>query len=541
MQRLRLAGAFWLVITAPTFAASAQSFVVEPYLQRASPTAIEVHWETEGGGESHVEWGRTRQLSESAPSRERPSGSTTHLHSARLAGLMPDTRYFYRVATGALRSAVADLRTPPAPESEADIHMVVMSDMQRDRRHPNVFRELVRDGLLPLADERARALGRAPDLVLLAGDLVRHGERYDEWNQEFFAPLRPLAKYVPLYPVAGNHDEDSPDYFRYFSLPSAGSRAYPERWWTSDFSNVRVIGLDTNPPHRGQEQLVWLEHVLQTACASAPIDFVFAALHHPEHSELWPDGGLAYSGLISRALERFSQRCQKPSVVFSGHTHAYARGHSRDAPLTLVSVASAGGALDRKGEHVGNAYPEYVTNQDDYGFVLVDVAAGDNPWFRIRRLSRGTPEQPRNNEVRDELVVRRYDRPPVRPEPLWPRDEQVSAQELFLTTRPFADPDGDAHGATQWQLTDAGCDFAHPSIDVWRQHAGEQERARASLERVRPNSLRLVGLAPNTRFCYRSRVRDSSLSWSAWSTPARFRTLAPPREHVAEQVPRRTF
>ncbi|MDB4985193.1 MAG: hypothetical protein JWN04_371 [Myxococcaceae bacterium] len=512
----------------------AQSFVVEPYLQRASPSSIEVHWETTGSGESSLEWGKTRQLGQRATSATRDSERGAKLHNARLTGLRPDTRYFYRVHTGKLASAVADLRTPPAASAEADVRMVVMSDMQLDRRQPHVFRDLVRDGVMPLVGERARAHGKAPALVLIPGDLVRHGQRYAQWSEEFFGPLRPLSKYVPLYPVAGNHDEDSRHYFRYFALPSDGSPVQRERWWSSDFSNVRVIGLDTNPPYRGPEQLAWLEQVLAAACAAPQIDFVFAALHHPELSELWPNGELAYSGLISRALEQFSQQCEKPSVAFSGHTHAYARGHSRDAPLTLVSVASAGGDLDRQGEHEPHQHPEYVNSQDEYGFVIVDVKAGDAPSFRIQRISRGTPERPRANELRDEVVVRRYNQRPARPELMWPREEQVDPRELYLTSSVFTDPDGDRHGATRWQVTQAEsaqCDFARPAIDVWKQHTDEQTRGAA----LRPNALRLVDLPPNTGFCYRVRVRDSGLSWSEWSAPARFHTLAPPSEQFAEQ------
>ena len=547
MQRLGFYGLFWLALGGFSHAVSAQSFVVEPYLQRATPSSIEVHWETDETGASHVEWGKTRQLDQRAPARERPSGFGAQLHGAPLSGLLPDTRYFYRVHTGGLVSDIFDLRTPPEPRAEAAVRMVVMSDMQLDSRRPHVFRDLVRDGIMPLVSERARERGQAPALVLIPGDLVRHGERYAEWSEEFFTPIRPLAAHVPLLPVAGNHDEDSPHYFRYFALPSAGSESSAERWWSSDFSNVRVLGLDSNPQYRGPEQLAWLARALASACAAPQIDFVFAALHHPELSELWPHGELAYSGLVSRALEKFSARCNKPSVVFSGHTHAYARGHSRDAPLTLVGVASAGGDLDRQGEHSAHAYPEYVTSQDEYGFVLVDVQAGAAPSFRIRRVSRGTPEHPRDNELRDEVLVRRYNEPPAQPTLIWPREEQVSPSELVLTSSRFSDPEADPEGAIQWQVTGESCDFARPTLDVWRQFGGAvhgQDNLTSDQDPslwLGPNWLRLQNLRSSSTFCYRVRMRDSSLAWSAWSLPASFRTLALPGEQIVQHAPSRAF
>ncbi len=292
-----------------------------------------------------------------------------------------------------------------------------MSDMQFDHKQPQVFAELVRQGVLPLLSEARRAAGEAPAALLIAGDLVRHGRRYEVWSEEFFRPLAPVARHVPIFPVAGNHDEDSPYYFRYFTLPSNGSADAAGRWWWADFSNVRVIGLDSNEPYRTTEQLAWLEHVLGDACANGQVDFVFATLHHPERSELWPHGELSYSGLVAHALERFASACAKPSVIFSGHTHAYSRGHNRDHRLTSISVASAGGDLDRIGEYPQRHYVEYVTSQDEYGFVVVDVQAGQDPWFRLRRISRGNPQHWRANELRDEVLVRRFSRPPVRPEP----------------------------------------------------------------------------------------------------------------------------
>ncbi|MDB4971831.1 MAG: hypothetical protein JWN48_172 [Myxococcaceae bacterium] len=540
-------GVLWLLLGTMSGAVSAQSFVVEPYLQRATPSSVEVHWETLGVGAGYVEWGKTRQLGQRAPSTGRPSGFAAQLYGAQLSGLLPNTRYFYRVHTGRLASTIFDLRTPPSPAAESNLRIVVMSDMQLDGRHPYVFRDLVRDGVMPLVSDRAREQGLAPALVLIPGDLVRHGARYAEWSDEFFAPLRPLAAHVPLYSVAGNHDEDSPHYFRYFALPSAGPTSAPEHWWSSDFSNVRVLGLDSNPRYRSAEQLDWLARSLASACAEPQIDFVFAALHHPELSELWPDGELVYSGLVSRALEQFSQHCGKPSVIFSGHTHAYARGHSRDAPVTLVSVASAGGELDREGEHRPHTYPQYVTSQDEYGFVLVDVKAGADPSYRIRRVSRGTPEHTRNNEPRDEVLVRRYNQPPNQPTPIWPRDEAVSPREVLLTSSRYSEPEADAQGAIHWQMTDERCNFERPTVDVWKQLRSEarehedQTSGPDDVQRLGPNSLRLTNLPSNASFCYRVRMRDSSLAWSPWSVPASFRTLAATSAPIVQKVPARAF
>lgn len=520
---------------------SAQSLVIEPYLQHVTPTSVELHWESRGGGSGSLEWGTTRQLGQRATAESLRTSGTNRLHVVTLRGLSPDTRYYYRVRVAGAATQVFDLRTLPSSYAEADLRMVVMSDMQRDGARPRVFETLVQRGLLPLVSESARARGRAPAMALLAGDLVRHGQRYDVWNEELFRPLREFSRHVPLYAVAGNHDEDSPHYFRYFTLPNNGSPQHSERWWWQDFSNVRVIGLDSNERYRNREQLAWLEHTLNDACAAAHVDFVFATMHHPEKSELWPSGEEPYSGRIAREIERFSETCKKPSTIFTGHTHAYARGHDRDRPVTYVSVASAGGNLDQVGEYRARDYPEYVTSQDDYGYVLVDVHAGSAPWFRLQRISMGDTRHQRDNELRDEVIVRRHDAPPVAPEPMWPRNELVHPRNLTLTISRFSDNDGDRYGATRWQVSDGSCDFSSPLVDTWHQADRDAAGRPYDTREHGENYLHLTEVTWGASYCYRARVRDSSLSWSEWSKPQRFRTLPAPLTQIAESAPKRSF
>ena len=81
---------------------------------------------------------------------------------------------------------------------------------------------------------------------------------------------------------------------------------------------------------------------------------------------------------VVERLETFSTNCGKPSIHFYGHTHGYSRGQSRDHQHLMVNVSSAGGALDRWGEQPQADYPEFSVSQDTYGFVIVDVEAGDD-------------------------------------------------------------------------------------------------------------------------------------------------------------------
>jgi hypothetical protein len=96
-------------------------------------------------------------------------------------------------------------------------------------------------------------------------------------------------------------------------------------------------------------------------------------------------------------------------------------------------------------------------------------------------------------------------------------------------------------------VTEQSCDFARPTLDVWQQlgsdtHAQQDPGAgRNAKPQLGPNSLRLQNLRSNASFCYRVRMRDRSLAWSAWSLPASFRTLASPGEQIVQQVSSRAF
>ena len=55
----------------------------------------------------------------------------------------------------------------------------------------------------------------------------------------------------------------------------------------------------------------------------------------------------------------------------------------------MINVATAGGNIDYWGEYFQVDYDVYSVSQDEWGFVVVDVSAGDNPQFTVKRISRG--------------------------------------------------------------------------------------------------------------------------------------------------------
>ncbi len=522
-----LAASLALMAAGSAGRASAQSLHVEPYVQDARPTGAWILWETTSGEESRVEWGPTDALGSVATGTALTTEGDARVHEVELTGLAPATRYHYRVHTGSAASETSFFTTPALPSDEASFRIVFVSDMQRDDANPDVYRRVMRDGVATfLAGEGE--LDRALAFVVLPGDLVENGDDYGRWSEELFEPGAPLMRHVPFYPTLGNHERNAHFYYDYFHLPESGvTGADAERWWRMDHGNVRVIGLDSNTFVLLGAQEAFLEESLASACTDDAIDFVFVALHHANVSELWPSGQAPIAVSVAERMDDFGRDCRKGTAQLYGHTHAYSRGASRESQHLWVNVASAGGNLDYFGEY-GNQYDSDAVNvsQDEWGFVLFDVTAGADPSFRLRRVSLGNETTPRDNEVRDELTIRRYDEAPMRPMARAPRGRVTAACASMLASD-FVDPDGDLHGATRWQIAERCEELAgEPTVDRIRAfenwYGGVDTQAGDDLD---DEPIVLDGeaaLVEGDYRCWRVRHRDRGLAWSEWSAPVAF-------------------
>jgi len=505
----------------------AQQIVVEPYLQDATPTSINIMWETSEGGECIVYWGTKKKMSNLSKRvfsivNNRPS----QIHRLKLENLSPSTTYNYKVVTGETESDVYHFTTPPLPQEDKEFQIVAMSDMQRDDEQPSKFREIVEEGVLPyLATENYGKDDIFQDLgmVIVPGDLTKDGLVYTDWTNDFFGQSKELLPYVPVYPVLGNHEKNSDFYFNYFHLPDNGSPGYMEHWYYKDYGNVRIVGLNSNDNYTIQKQLDWLDQVLEDTEQNDHIDFVFAQLHHPHKSELWIDGERDYTGEVIFRLERFSTKTGKPTIHFYGHTHGYSRGQSRDHTHLWVNVATAGGRIDGWGEYEQTNYDEFSVSHSDYGFVLMNVSAGDDPRFKLVRLSRGDVTNPKENEVNDVIEVRRFPTKPETPRCVSPiKEKKVKFSEITLKSSAFKATDGREHGESHWQVARTE-NFANPDIDIWKNHEDWYDNKDLN-EGIDLTKLTISSLEVKKTYIWRVRYRTKGLAWSDWSEPQIFVT-----------------
>ena len=260
-----------------------------------------------------------------------------HSFTARVTGLAPGTTYYYRVggAGGALRPA-----PPAAPLQwrtlEADpcrrFRFVLIGDNRADLdgigANP-VWREIL-----------GEAMAQGPDFFLNTGDMVKNGERADEW-----APFIDVSEsgwaLVPSLLTMGNHDEDqqfgdSALYNQLYELPR-NSATGSEDYYGIDVGPLHIVSLNSqfsNPAASEMTQMVaWLDADLGATQQPWKIVFFHKSIYSRGNHSTGEENGAALNRLLVPIFDR-----HQVDFVLSGHSHDY----ERYAPSVGVDSAFGG-------------------------------------------------------------------------------------------------------------------------------------------------------------------------------------------------------
>ena len=308
------------IIAALTFSACSDDpagFHIQPYLQWPERDAITVMWETTEKCEGRVRYGPTPEMDLRATENEERS-----VHELRLTGLLPETRYFYRVESGGIMSESLSFRTAPAAGAER-WRLAVYGD---SRSFPDRHRQV------------AELVARFhPDLVVHTGDQVTRGTQRPQWKQQFFDPAANLFSRVPVVTSLGNHEEQAGNYFDYLALPGN------EHYFSLDFGNAHIVVLDSNiwgSSARETDQFKWLAEDLARPRTAK---WTFVAFHHPLFSAHDRRG-------INRARWDWCPLFEQGGVdlVLTGHDHFYYRSWPigsllADGSRGIRHITTAGG------------------------------------------------------------------------------------------------------------------------------------------------------------------------------------------------------
>ncbi|UCE17319.1 MAG: metallophosphoesterase [Gemmatimonadota bacterium] len=363
---------FLLAIATLTLGCSRQprapGILIGPYVQNVKTNSITIMWESSKPENGKVLYGEKRSLD-----GETDEKGLSTIHEITLTGLKSETRYYYRVQSGKDVSDVYSFKTAVMKESPFSF-----ASYGDNRDGPVMHRKITN-----------LIASKNPDFVIHNGDLVNKGPVQKQWGLLFFNPAHRLMSQFPLYPVLGNHEENSEHFYNFFSLPNN------ERWYSFDYGKAHFIMLDSDDEGLFENgvQHTWLIDDLKKKSAT----WTFVTLHVPPFTA----GGNYYKrrrirlkNVLHTLMERYGV-----DIVFSGHDHNYERTRpivSKNGahPVTYVIAGNGGTPMRYIGHREWTLYAERV-----FGFVLVQV---DGKKLLLRGMNI-------ENEVIDELILDKDD------------------------------------------------------------------------------------------------------------------------------------
>jgi len=348
-------------------AADGAALLRGPYLQRGAPTAAIVRWRTDVATGTRLELGPAPDSLNEVFADPTP----TTEHRAEVAGLQPETLYYYAVGSlgGRLAGGDADhrFRTAPPPGVARQLRIWAIGDSgEATAAQADV-----------LATYLAEAASRVADVWLLLGDNAYDQGTDEQFQLGLFAPFAPVLRETFVWPALGNHDAISSDsgtltgpYFEAFSLPrfgqSGGVPSLSEAYYSFDWGPVHFVALDSadSPLVPPSAMLDWLAADL--AANARP--WTIAYLHHPPYTKGSHDSDdpADSSARMIAVRENLLPLLEAGGVdlVLAGHSHGYERsflidGHyGASGEFDPVTMRLDGGDGDPAGDGAYVLAPE---------------------------------------------------------------------------------------------------------------------------------------------------------------------------------------
>jgi predicted phosphodiesterase len=311
----------WVIRSNPL--ATHQDLKRGPYVQLGSVDSILVAWQTVANTVGVIEYGATPELG-----IRLSTGVWTTRHSIAIAGLEPNTQYYYKVFSGDVPlSGVLQFRTSNDSDNRSFKFLVIGDSGVGSREQMRIAGYI---------NNSQAAFG------LHTGDVIYPNGEEENYDPHFFYPYSLFLSRSVMYPTFGNHDqitEGGEPYFRNFHLPR-NDQTGSETFYSFDYGHAHFVCLNTQD-YSGvsSHQRRWLIRDLERN--TKPWKFVY--FHMPPYTAGYLEQGGSKIPLDTPAVREnlvplFEQ--YGVDVVFSGHCHSYER------TFPLVGGQVAGGEAE---------------------------------------------------------------------------------------------------------------------------------------------------------------------------------------------------
>ncbi|MEB2781582.1 metallophosphoesterase family protein [Algoriphagus sp. C2-6-M1] len=261
-------------------------------------------------------------------------------HSVTFPNLLSATTYAYRVGNEGTWSEWFQFTT--APEKGTPFSFIYFGDAQNNLK--SQWSRIIRQAYSNLPKAA---------FMLHAGDLINSTQSDSEWGEWNYAGSF-INAMIPSIATPGNHEYDSEedgalvlDYHwqKQFTLPENGPEEFSETVYYIDYSDVRIISLNSQEivvnENAMATQKTWLEKVL----SENPQKWTIITFHHPIYSTGTGRDNKEFREAFKPIFDKY-----KVDLVLQGHDHSYGRGRnlpsgvanqdpSAQGPVYVVSVS----------------------------------------------------------------------------------------------------------------------------------------------------------------------------------------------------------
>jgi hypothetical protein len=281
---------FVFVVVAAAFPlAAAETVVGGPMTVNVGPRTATVVWIVQTG-EVNLKGG----------GEERKSPSL-HVEKTTFTGLKSGVNYEYSVPGH--DELKGSFKTAPAPTSTDPFEFVVYGDTRT--RH-DVHRKVI----------GALMANAKPDFILQTGDLVADGADPALWPI-FFDIENALLRHTAFYPMLGNHERNSSNYYEFMQ----NAAYYSFNWGSAHFSILdsdiaNFANTEAGRQAFWKQQADWLEADL---AKNQKAEYRFVAAHHPPVTAVSNrQGDNPHMTALMPMLEKYHV-----TAAFFGHDHTY--------------------------------------------------------------------------------------------------------------------------------------------------------------------------------------------------------------------------
>ncbi|BEG97779.1 fibronectin type III domain-containing protein [Bacteroides sedimenti] len=505
--------------------------VVKPYLQTPGSDYMYISWQDTSTVKTQVNYGTTTSLIDSKTGGNEMVYCYPYIwHTVKLTDLQPNTKYYYQVVSGSGTSPVYSFRTQPDPTySDGHIRFLLFGDTQQN---PNLTTIVVNSAVNQMKNLFGENYADSLNFVLHTGDCLQDGNNIGAYTTEFLHPMEPLSCRLPFAIAAGNHEMDSPLFYRYMKFddisPFSTPEGIAERFWSFKVARTLFVGLNANIVYTfGDQEKNWFEQVLNDAENSPSIDRVFCFVHQCPYSELWQAGQSQYSQQILSIMQKYS----KAQQLSYGHTHAYEYGVASSLAANSngdISFACNGGGGGDRDYFSASAVDLPLVNMS-YGrnfFVYADIDVKNKSHvFKVYDVG----DLAKNSVPKITLMDSWY-RKLNQPKPEMPScvSTILKNDSIYLLSTPFNG--ADSLMTIQFQATSVPGNYSAPMLDLtkdWRNIFGiDNKGSLIDLNKglnLLKQTFSVAPLTDGNMYGWRIRYRDHNLKWSDWSNEQSFK------------------